>query len=309
MQRFLNSKKDQIDDDDDDVELYLPNVRTETDSKSLLIDKLNDGISKVEEDLNISIAPDSENKNLDLYDRILRIGTNVKSLHQRVSNLISDILNQTKQNTQFTTEILHKIKEDLQDAINIPTEDVETQEAFQKIHRMAFCYVEEPEKLQKVLQQSVNIHQKDESKIKFLQGRIMDLEQQVNFFIENQENNEQIDSELRLKEIDDLKQENSSLRKKYKELALKYKKVTAQNSIDDMKREIDLSKQKIECQSKEITEMKSKAVKTEADLAKFKKAYVALKKRYDAILVSIKEKEQNSSQIVNGDASNSKETK
>lgn len=299
MQRRPNDQNDRS--EEDDIELYISPSQPENN----LLDKLKAGISQVEEELNIPIQVDSDDQNLDLFDRILRIGSNVKSVHLRISNLILDILNKKNKDQKFIEEILNVIKENLQDSINIPTEDVEVQEAIQKIHRFAYCYVEEPEQLQKVLQQSVIIHHKSESKIKFLQGRIMDLEQQVNFFIENQDpisGNERMENEMRIKENADLKQENANLRKKYKELALQYKKISNQNNdeltnqIKSLQNELEKSKQTINNQNKELTEIKAKSTKTEAELLKFKKGFVNLKKRYDAILGSTKEKESSTSQ-------------
>ena len=289
MRSLKNDKSNQS--DDDEIHLIVSNPQSE----DKFLKKLEEGISKVEKQLHIPIQTDSEDHNLDLFDRILRIGSNVKSLHQLISNLINDILCRDKNDTKFIQEILYSIKEKIQDSVNIPTESI------QKIHKIAYCYVEEPEKLQKALQQSVMIHQDSETKIKFLQGRIMDLEQQVNFFIENQNaipGNERIEEESRIKENDELKKENANLKKKCKELAIKYKKIFDQNSsenlsiqIKQLQGQIDNNKLTIDGQNTELTEIKSKLTKTETDLCKFKKAYVAIKKRYDAVLESTKEKE------------------
>ena len=151
-------------------------------------DKLSEGISKVEEQLNIPISENSEDQNLDLFDRILRVGSNVKSLHNQITDQIHDIFDRGFSDVKFLEETLYNIKDKLEGTVNIPTQDIVIQEKIQSIRKIAFDSKLEPGKLQEALRQSVMIHQDAESKIKSLQGRIIDLEQQINFYIESSHN-------------------------------------------------------------------------------------------------------------------------
>ncbi|KAK8838156.1 hypothetical protein M9Y10_035572 [Tritrichomonas musculus] len=177
---------------EEDKDTVINNLQTEIKTlqtyQNKSQDKLNEGVSKVEEQLNIPIQENTEDQNLDLFDRILRVGSNVRSLHDQITDQIVDILERGFQDVKFLQDTLYNIKEKLEGSANIPTEDIETQEIIQNIRKIAFDLPPEPEELQKALQKSVMIHQDSESKIKYFQGRISDLEQQINFYIESGQN-------------------------------------------------------------------------------------------------------------------------
>ena len=175
--------------DKDSVISHLQNqIETLHNLQNTSQDKLSEGIFKVEEQLNIPISENSEDQNLDLFDRILRVGSNVKSLHLQISDQICDILDRGFHDIKFLQDTLYNIRDKLGGTAIIPTSDIDAQEKLQYIRKVAFDNKTETGKLQEALHQSIMIHQDDESKIKYYQGRIIDLEQQINFYIESGQN-------------------------------------------------------------------------------------------------------------------------
>lgn len=286
---------------DESMLFHLQNqIKTMRANQNIYEKKLNISISKIEEQLNIPILENSEDHNLDLLGRILRVGSKIKSLHDQIFDQIIDILNNGDKDYNFVQEILIDIKDKLKDKLSIPIKDVTTQETIQNIRQIAFSYQPDPEKLQKALIQSLGIHQDSESKFKYLQGRIMDLEQQINFYLENNRNTQNVSNENEIKnnQSDPLLQKKyTSLCKKFKDLEAKYKNLQVSSSkekaeaIQTKKKfqiEIDSQKVSIENQNRNLNDIKSKLTKSESDLLKFKKAYLIQKKKYDNLANSLK---------------------
>lgn len=156
---------------DESMLFHLQNqIKTMRANQNIYEKKLNISISKIEEQLNIPILENSEDHNLDLLGRILRVGSKIKSLHDQIFDQIIDILKNGDKDYNFVQEILIDIKDKLKDKLSIPIKDVTTQETIQNIRQIAFSYQPDPEKLQKALIQSLGIHQDSESKFKYLQG-------------------------------------------------------------------------------------------------------------------------------------------
>lgn len=286
---------------DESMLFHLQNqIKTMRANQNIYEKKLNISISKIEEQLNIPILENSEDHNLDLLGRILRVGSKIKSLHDQIFDQIIDILKNGDKDYNFVQEILIDIKDKLKDKLSIPIKDVTTQETIQNIRQIAFSYQPDPEKLQKALIQSLGIHQDSESKFKYLQGRIMDLEQQINFYLENNRNTQNVSNENEIKnnQSDPLLQKKyTSLCKKFKDLEAKYKNLQVSSSkekaeaIQTKKKfqiEIDSQKVSIENQNRNLNDIKSKLTKSESDLLKFKKAYLIQKKKYDNLADSLK---------------------
>lgn len=286
---------------DESMLFHLQNqIKTMRANQNIYEKKLIISISKIEEQLNIPILENSEDHNLDLLGRILRVGSKIKSLHDQIFDQIIDILKNGDKDYNFVQEILIDIKDKLKDKLSIPIKDVTTQETIQNIRQIAFSYQPDPEKLQKALIQSLGIHQDSESKFKYLQGRIMDLEQQINFYLENNHNTQNVSNENEIKnnQSDPLLQKKyTSLCKKFKDLEAKYKNLQVSSSkekaeaIQTKKKfqsEIDSQKVSIENQNRNLNDIKSKLTKSESDLLKFKKAYLIQKKKYDNLADSLK---------------------
>lgn len=248
--------------------------------------KLIDCVSKVEAQLNIS---SSENQDLSICDRILRIGINVRSEFDLICDQIVDILSYGLQNTKFIQEILVKIREKLKESLYFP-DDIETIEKIKNIRDITYQEQLEPQKLREALQQSLLIHQYSEEKIQYYQKRVADLEEQISFLINNKSSNEeeeasvihitrikpnrsrdseeQMDSsgEISTNESGILKKKYIILAKKYKILEDKCKKLQNQLTNDN-----DIPVQ--------IKKLKDDLNQKETDLKQFKKAYLILKKK------------------------------
>lgn len=286
---------------DESMLFHLQNqIKTMRANQNIYEKKLNISISKIEDQLNIPILENSEDHNLDLLGRILRVGSKIKSLHDQIFDQIIDILKNGDKDYNFVQEILIDIKDKLKDKLSIPIKDVTTQETIQNIRQIAFSYQPDPEKLQKALIQSLGIHQDSESKFKYLQGRIMDLEQQINFYLENNRNTQNVSNENEIKNNQSdppLQKKYTSLCKKFKDLEAKYKNLQVSSSKEKAeaiqtkkKFQIEIHSQKvsIENQNRNLNDIKSKLTKSESDLLKFKKAYLIQKKKYDNLANSLK---------------------
>ena len=136
---------------EDDTDLLINQLKSEIKSlqsqNSTSQDKLIEGISKVEEQLNIQSPENSRIYNLDPMDRILRVGSNIKSLHSQILNQIFDIFSRGLYDIDFLEDTLTTIKEELEGSAIIQLDDFETQEALQNLRQIALDETPEIEKL------------------------------------------------------------------------------------------------------------------------------------------------------------------
>ncbi|OHT02587.1 hypothetical protein TRFO_06986 [Tritrichomonas foetus] len=169
---------------DEKKDLLIKNLQNELENQKssnvVFTSKMAHAIEKIEDLLNIQ-----NEEQLDLYDRIIGIGSAEYGLQESLKLQLYDVLERESHDYDLVHDILLCMKDKLETATMAKKSISSAQDKVGKIHAIAFGTNSDSETLRNALKDSIEIHQNADSQIKMLRDRISDLQKEIQYLSEH----------------------------------------------------------------------------------------------------------------------------